>query len=736
MKHATSQKIRTVVRPAVLLGVVLVLSLAAVGIYRFRRPAPVTTTPTADCTMRTLAVVSPNLPDAVQRASFAERVRGCPARRVKREGTVALIRAESLDGKTAEQVFLQTDEGARALFFDGDPPPALRSGDRVSVDGLEAGELLQVAVGDANEDSQQTGLTILEASPTAVTGEQRTLVLLAYTQGMTMPARPSPGEVKTVLDGPVNIYTRENSYNQAWLTSAAYGWYQIASASQSCGQGTDAVQNQALDAFHAANPNVTIGDFSRLVVIHNCDPSVLWSMQSTLGRRTVSRPYGQFTLSTVWMLDNTALNASVLIHELGHSFGLDHAGLLVCANVSATTVIDPNCLIEGSGDFFSVMGKSGDQGSHHAAHRSLLGWLSETNVKTVVPADMGTSGYLDVALEPIETCASGAACGSSGTPSPGVKAVRIQRGPDDYLTIEYRQPIGGDAGLRTQQDGNPVQPNIFYGALGHVRAYGVSGPKSMLIDFSPPTSYLTPVMPVNGYYIDPVAGFVVIVLSQTPQSLTLRVILHPDTTRPIVTIESPTSQSFQTGNVLVRANATDNYYVTRLEFFRDQEATPFLVRTTSATAWTTFPTVPDGQHTVTVRAYDRTGNVGERTLAFTVDTQKPIAVIESPANGETVQGVATIRLRAEDASGIDRADVVLDNDYNFPIARVGSCGESVCRFTVSWDTSTVATGPHALKVRAFDRAGNPSPFQTDAATSVTVQATKPDSPPPQTRDEP
>jgi uncharacterized protein (TIGR03382 family) len=126
--------------------------------------------------------------------------------------------------------------------------------------------------------------------------------------------------------------------------------------------------------------------------------------------------------------------------------------------------------------------------------------------------------------------------------------------------------------------------------------------------------------------------------------------------------------------------------------------------------WTFTPTAPlaDGLHQVRARATDSVGNIGvySGTHEFTLDATAPLAAaILSPANGGVVgPAFTTISGTAEPDTTVT---VVLDG-LSRGTAQVDVAGRWNFRLTVP-----VLAGPHTVKARATDAAGNAGPFSAD-----------------------
>ncbi len=112
--------------------------------------------------------------------------------------------------------------------------------------------------------------------------------------------------------------------------------------------------------------------------------------------------------------------------------------------------------------------------------------------------------------------------------------------------------------------------------------------------------------------------------------------LPSDTTKPVVSITSPTSGSTISGTTAITAAASDNVSVTKVEFYVDGK----LIATNIASPYTTSvdsATLVAGSHTLEARAYDPAGNVGTGQVTVTVagattSTGTPTPTTPSGAN--------------------------------------------------------------------------------------------------------
>jgi chitodextrinase len=135
----------------------------------------------------------------------------------------------------------------------------------------------------------------------------------------------------------------------------------------------------------------------------------------------------------------------------------------------------------------------------------------------------------------------------------------------------------------------------------------------------------------------------------------------------------------------------------------------------SGTSFTDTTVAPSTPYTYTVKAYDGVGNLSLASEPLDVttpagDTTPPTVSLTAPASGATLSANATLKATASDASGIAGIQFLVDGNP------VGSEDKS-SPYELSWDSTSVANGPHQLAARAKDGANNTA---TSAAVPVTV----------------
>lgn len=195
-----------------------------------------------------------------------------------------------------------------------------------------------------------------------------------------------------------------------------------------------------------------------------------------------------------------------------------------------------------------------------------------------------------------------------------------------------------------------------------------------------------------------------------------------DEVPPTVQIISPQAGEAYVGAFEIEVEAEDDVAVATVAL--SLNGTPLLAF--DAAPYTFTPDVaalPSGPYTLDVLATDTSGNTADAQVEFTwdagcdVDGNCPPSRVEiiRPAADATLCGTSWIALEAEDDTGISAVEVAIDDE---PLLRV----EGDLRLLRSWDTTTVADGPHQITALARDTAG----LETFTRLTVRVDNTNPD----------
>lgn len=183
--------------------------------------------------------------------------------------------------------------------------------------------------------------------------------------------------------------------------------------------------------------------------------------------------------------------AGLVVHELGHQYGLGHAGGLRCFPLG--TIAFGGCDEGEYLDLIDTMGSSLFFGQFNAVHKEQLGWLAPSEVVEVTTSGQYAIGAFEIANN-------------------GPKVLKLRRQNDSWLYIEYRTPVGFD---------NIPIPGFTDGAVFHMTRPG--SPFSGSYILLGPGGYA--VQP--GQVMQDERGHRIEVVSKTPEGILLDVTYTP-----------------------------------------------------------------------------------------------------------------------------------------------------------------------------------------------------------------
>jgi hypothetical protein len=345
---------------------------------------------------------------------------------------------------------------------------------RLALLAIIAGLLVFTGFSDARLPKAMAQSTLSAPILPNTLGEQKTLVVLVNFQNNPTSQPYTVDQVRSVVFGSVSNFFYEGSYNQTWLAGDIYGWTTIPMNSTVC--DTRAMADYANAA--AAGAGANLSAYTRYVYIF---PRNACSFNGYTATATNAIP-------RVYM--NGDLSVKDVAHELGHSFGLDHAEALDCGSAS----IGSSCSMIDYGDKFDDMG--GGSIHFNAYQKERLGWLNGSAFAPSITTVQGSGTYF---VEPLETLSAG-----------GSKALKILKsidpvtGDKTWYYLELRQPVGFDGSLA----GNS---NVTNGVLIHQATQFSDSFNlfySYLLDMTPETSsWLDPALTVGRTFQDGSAGF-------------------------------------------------------------------------------------------------------------------------------------------------------------------------------------------------------------------------------------
>jgi subtilisin family serine protease len=181
-------------------------------------------------------------------------------------------------------------------------------------------------------------------------------------------------------------------------------------------------------------------------------------------------------------------------------------------------------------------------------------------------------------------------------------------------------------------------------------------------------------------------------------SPSVTVYVGADTVAPTTSLTSPADGSILKGAVTLQATASDVYGVTKVEFYLDGNLLGTDTTSPYSASWDTL-TVPSGSYVLESRAHDITGNVGTSApVAVFADNAAPAVSFTAPDSGAAVHGTVALQVSASDNHAVARVELYEGATL------IGI--DTTAPYSVSWDTSLVSEGNHALTAKAYDAAGN------------------------------
>jgi thermitase len=212
-------------------------------------------------------------------------------------------------------------------------------------------------------------------------------------------------------------------------------------------------------------------------------------------------------------------------------------------------------------------------------------------------------------------------------------------------------------------------------------------------------------LPVSTSEITGAATLTVVALTGSTTTATLTLPVVVDRTLPATSFRFPAASALVHGTVTVGANAWDSVGIAKVQLLVGgtvaavDYAAPFAPRWASAGV--------NGTRELTLRTFDRAGNVSLSTRTVTADNWGPsVVVTQAPASGtKRIRGIAKITVKAADRNGIGRLELLVNGTV------AARSAEPSRTFTM--DTSRYGA-TMTVRARAYDRAGNPrlSPVRT------------------------
>lgn len=431
------------------------------------------------------------------------------------EGTLVLIHQDAANNKSIFKLAIQQDDGKGRELKLGVKPDSLRSGMRVRAHGQ--------AINTLELDTNLIEVTAPQPQvlPTVAPGTSNVLFLpvkFANTISEPWPISSAQSVMITGARSAANFF-KEASFGKVTPNiTIPPAWLKVSLSPTSCNDYWN-IGNAAKSAYAAAYPNDKT-TYQYTVFI--------WPAISCgwLGM-------GMVNGGMAWINGN--LSIVTIAHEMGHNFGLLHAGSTQCV---APRVVGPTCYLREYGDDWNMMGNIDRGGVDHydATQKAILGWISSSSVQTY------TGTPATYTLTPIEM------------PGGTTYAVKVPTKSTRTYWIEYRQPIGFDIGLASY-------PNN--GAQIRVSApfeVSIGSDDTQLLDMTPATNTFADSTLLSGQsYTDTENNVTIAIGAATPTSLQVTVsgaYVPPPKMQSSVSLSSSLNPSTVGANVIFAASVS------------------------------------------------------------------------------------------------------------------------------------------------------------------------------------
>jgi hypothetical protein len=563
---------------------------------------------------------------------------------VQRQGILTIIHEDYFThGKSNQKLVIHEDDGADiAVRFAGTPPGL---GKRISVVGpVDANGVVDVIDTTEVSDSGLASNTLASVST-----QNAIFILVKFLDTSAVPFTQE--QVQAVAVGNANSvanYYPEVSYGKQSLNITVTPWVTAAiNTPKTCDY--TGIANAANSAASAAGYNVN-GYTNKFYVMPHV-AACGWT-----GLAYVGAPY------QAWSNGHNA--GQVYTHELGHNFGLYHAGSASC--------LSAGCSVAEYGDPYNSMGNTAMM-HYDSAQKAILGWLPPS---AVVSHPGGTVNYT---LSPFE-----AAGGST-------YAVKIAAASNRTYWLEYRQPLGFDASSTGGVQFRVAAPFASSSGLDDTHIFN-SG--DGLIG-----------LPVGSTYSDTTYGISVTVMSASASGALVQVSSSASSTATATTLSSSVNPATMGTPVTFTAKVTGNSPTGSVSFTANGKAL-CSVGLSTGTAQCSSSSLPAGTDSIVASYGGDSSNAASvsaplaQTVSAVTDTTAPVVTITGPANGTTVGSKTTIAAKATDNIAVASLTLSIDGSV-VATTNTGS-------LSYNWNTKKVAKGSHTISATATDTSGNKS----------------------------
>jgi len=158
-----------------------------------------------------------------------------------------------------------------------------------------------------------------------------------------------------------------------------------------------------------------------------------------------------------------------------------------------------------------------------------------------------------------------------------------------------------------------------------------------------------------------------------------------DTSPPLITLVNPADKATVQDTVNIQIFAQDNDGVASVELFLNDSSVVVLTETPYHWTWNTFESGEDVDISITAKAIDNTDNVNQtEPIKVTIDNfdnVNPYGNFLNPFTGQTVNGIVSITVNAQDNDGLESVSIFINDSLEF----TGSSSP----YSYQWNTSNL-----------------------------------------------
>ncbi len=317
-----------------------------------------------------------------------------------------------------------------------------------------------VVTGEVRDDRLVGAVKATAGDQTAAipAGPRKTAVLLINPSGGGAGPWSQESARSEVFTGTnsASAFYQEESYGAISLTGKlredgdVFGWFNLNTSTAGC--PFMEWQSKAKEA--AADAGIDLSGYQQLIY-----------MMPFLGLQGPCKWFGVAGLNSNWVMINGDFGVKIVTHELGHDFGLLHAGSLTCTSGGVRVQISDDCTSVEYGDPFDTMGSTA---ARHSSGWNLakLGIIAPENVETIEAS--GTYSMRS-ALHP--------------TAEPTTLRIPHERGFGGEITSWYYLEVREQGGVFEN-----VNDATMTGVSIRIAPNPDLGPETLLLDANPATS--------------------------------------------------------------------------------------------------------------------------------------------------------------------------------------------------------------------------------------------------------